>query len=101
MANDVLPLLQDFAEILKSKEPLGPYTLFKVGGPAEALIQPRTVKELSAVVKRCHQHHLPMRILGVGGNVLVRDEGVKGVVLRLTAPVFSEITTQGKRVRAG
>jgi UDP-N-acetylmuramate dehydrogenase len=101
MANEsVMPLLQDFAEFTKANEPLAPYTLFKVGGPAEALVQPRTIEELAAVVKRCQQRHLPMRILGVGGNVLVRDEGVKGVVLRLTAPAFTSVSAQGKRVRA-
>ncbi|MBX9679291.1 MAG: UDP-N-acetylmuramate dehydrogenase [Gemmataceae bacterium] len=93
--------LQEFAEILKPKEPLGPYTIFKVGGPAEFFAQPRTIQELSALVKRCHELSMPFRILGVGGNVLVRDEGVKGVVARLGAAPFVDVKAQGKRIRAG
>jgi UDP-N-acetylmuramate dehydrogenase len=52
-------------------------------------------------VRLCFQEHFPLRILGGGCNVLVRDEGVKGVVLRLSEPAFTEITVQGNTVRAG
>src|SRR5438067_2437996 len=93
--------LEDFAEIVKPNEPLAPYTYFKLGGPAEMLVQPRTREELAAVVKRYQEKHIPLRVLGGGCNVLVRDEGVPGAVVRLTAPVFTEVTVEGKRVRAG
>lgn len=101
MADTALVKLQEFSEILKPKEPLGPYTIFKVGGPAELFAQPRTIAELAALIGKCHEKNIPFRILGVGGNVLVRDEGVKGVVLRLGAPPFVDVKAQGKRVRAG
>jgi UDP-N-acetylmuramate dehydrogenase len=93
--------LENFADIIKPNEPLAPYTCFKLGGPAEALVQPRSTQELAAVVRRCAERHLPLRVLGDGCNVLVREEGVRGVVLRLTAPVFTTVTVEGKRVRAG
>jgi UDP-N-acetylmuramate dehydrogenase len=95
------PRLEEFADIVKRDEPLGPYTYLKIGGPAEMLIQPRSREELAAVVRRCAQHHIPMRVLGGGCNVLVRDEGVRGAVVRLNAPAFTEIQVQGRRVRAG
>ena len=98
---DASTLLREFAEIAEPKAALAPYTIFKVGGPAEILATPRTIPELSALVKACGQAGLPFRILGVGGNVLIRDEGVKGVVLRLVAPVFSEVKARDKKVRAG
>lgn len=98
---DVLPVLADFADILKLNEPLAPYTLLKIGGPAEALAQPRNMTELTGLVRRCLQKQVPLRVLGGGGNLLVKDEGVRGVVLRLSAPAFAEVTVQGKRVRAG
>jgi UDP-N-acetylmuramate dehydrogenase len=44
---------------------------------------------------------LPLRVLGGGGNLLVRDEGVSGIVILLDAPAFTELVTQGRRVRAG
>lgn len=93
--------LEDFADIVKANEPLGPYTYFKLGGPAEALVLPRNRAELAAVVKQCGQAGLPLRVLGGGSNLLVREEGVKGVVLRLTGAAFAEIKVDGRRVRAG
>jgi UDP-N-acetylmuramate dehydrogenase len=93
--------LENYAEIVKPNEPLAPYTYLRIGGPAEALIQPRSRDELSGVVKVCHQQSIPLRVIGGGCNVLVPNEGVKGVVLRLSEPAFTEITVNGRLVHAG
>jgi len=93
--------LADFADVVKPNERLAPYMHLRLGGPAEFLVQPRSREELSAVVRRCFQERLPLRILGGGCNVLVRDEGVKGVVLRLSEPAFTQVTVEGNQVRAG
>ena len=93
--------LADFGDIVKLKEPLAPYTLFKIGGPAEVMVQPRSVDELAAVVKRCCAKRIPLRILGAGCSVLIHDEGVSGVVLRLNGPPFTDIKAQGRRICAG
>jgi UDP-N-acetylmuramate dehydrogenase len=93
--------LKDFAEIVKTQEPLAPYTRLKVGGPAEFFVQPRSNDELAAVVCHCLQKKIALRVLGAGSLVLVRDEGVRGVVLRLSAPAFSQVNVDGRRVRAG
>jgi UDP-N-acetylmuramate dehydrogenase len=93
--------LADFEEIVKREEPLAPYTHLKLGGPAEVLVQPRSREELSAVVRRCYAERVPLRVLGSGCNLLVRDEGVRGVVLRLSEPAFTTVRVDGKRVHAG
>ncbi|MGE3803460.1 MAG: UDP-N-acetylmuramate dehydrogenase [Gemmataceae bacterium] len=93
--------LEAFPEIIKTSEALAPYVNFKIGGPVEVLVQPRSREELSAVVKHCFKNNVPLRVLGGGCNVLVRDEGVKGAVLRLSAPAFTTIDVQGQRVKAG
>jgi UDP-N-acetylmuramate dehydrogenase len=93
--------LHDFAEFLKPNERLAPYMYLKLGGPAEFLAQPRTREQLAALVRRCFQERIPLRILGGGCNVLVRDEGVKGVVLRMSEPAFTEIRVNGNIARAG
>src|SRR5262249_2463087 len=93
--------LADLTDIVKPNEPLAPYTYLKIDRPAEFLVQPRSREELSAVVRCCFQENLPLRILGNGCNVLVRDEGVRGAVLRLSAPAFTQISVEGPRVRAG
>jgi UDP-N-acetylmuramate dehydrogenase len=96
-----MAILDEFAEILKRNEPLAPYTYLRLGGPAEMLVQPRSREELSRFVQRCFQERIPLRVLGSGCNLLVRDEGVPGAVLRLVEPAFTGIAVEGKRVRAG
>ena len=93
--------LDDFAEIIKRNEPLAPYTHLKLGGPAEMLVQPRAREELSRFVRHCFAERIPLRVLGSGCNMLVRDEGVRGAVLRLAEPAFTQISVEGNRVRAG
>jgi len=90
-----------FTEIVKQNEPLAPFTYLKVGGPAEFLVQPRSREELSAVVRHCSRERIPLRVLGSGCNILVGDEGVRGAVLRLSEPAFTQITVEGRRARAG
>jgi UDP-N-acetylmuramate dehydrogenase len=96
-----MALLQEFAEFVKVEEPLAPYTFLKIGGPAEALAQPRTVAELCAVVQHCCARRIPLRVLGAGVDVLIRDEGVRGAVLRLKEPAFTQVAVDDRRVRAG
>lgn len=90
-----------FPEITKQNEPLAPYTHLKTGGPAEYLIQPRSVPELANVLKQCHQSKMPVRMLGGGYNLLIRDEKIPGVVIRLSGPAFAGIEISGTTVRAG
>jgi UDP-N-acetylmuramate dehydrogenase len=92
---------EEFAEFTRRHESLAPFTFLKVGGPAEFLVQPRSREELAAVVRRCFRERIPMRVLGTGCNLLVSDEGVRGVVLRLVEPAFTSITVDGRLVRAG
>src|SRR5262245_51228259 len=67
----------------RTGEPLGPYTTMKVGGPADFLVEPRTPGELAATVRAARECDVPLRILGSGANLLVRDAGVRGAVVRL------------------
>src|SRR5262245_5132327 len=91
----------EFAAITQAGQPLGPLTHLRIGGPAEYLVTPRTRDELARVVAGCVTEGISLRVLGVGTNLLVRDEGVRGVVVRLTAPAFAEVTVSGKSVKAG
>ena len=93
--------LADFAEILQRDKPLAPYTWLKVGGNAAYFIEPRSADELIQVVRTCHENEIPVRVLGGGSNLLIRDEGVKGVVVRMSDPVFAQIEVDSTTVRAG
>jgi UDP-N-acetylmuramate dehydrogenase len=96
-----MSVADQFAEITKRNEPLAPYTHLKIGGPAELLIQPRDLAELRAVLTACQGQKVPVRMLGGGHNLLVRDEPVPGAVVRLPAPAFAGLEVEGKRVTAG
>jgi UDP-N-acetylmuramate dehydrogenase len=93
--------LDDFADIIKRNEPLAPYLHLKLGGPAELFVQPRSREELSLFVLYCFQEGVPLRVLGSGCNLLVRDEGVRGAVVRLSEPAFTNISVEANRVQAG
>ena len=93
--------LDEFADFIKRNEPLAPYLYLKLGGPAEMLVQPRSREELSRFVRHCYREGVPLRVLGSGCNLLVRDEGVRGAVLRLSEPAFTSISVEGNRVYAG
>jgi UDP-N-acetylmuramate dehydrogenase len=96
-----MSLADDYPEITKRNEPLAPYTHLKIGGPAELLIQPREVDELRAVLTSCQNQKVPVRMLGGGNNLLVRDDPIPGAVVRLTAPSFTKLEWDGKRITAG
>jgi len=91
---------EDFADITRPDEPLAPYTWLRVGGPAQFFVEPQSVEELAAVVRACHEQDLKVRVLGDGSNLLVRDEGVSGVVVRLPRELFSAVSVDGTTVRA-
>ena len=66
--------LAAFNEIIRQNEPLAPFTWMKVGGSARYLASPRNEEELTQLVRHCHAEEIPMRVLGGGSNLLVRDE---------------------------
>jgi UDP-N-acetylmuramate dehydrogenase len=101
LGKSVKPFINGFEKIVREAEPLAPHTWFHLGGPAEYFAEPNTVEELAALVRRCHDDGIPIRVLGGGSNLLVRDDGVSGVVVRLSAAPFNEISLQGRIVTAG
>ena len=96
-----MPLLDGFERIVRQAEPLAPHTWFHLGGAAEFFAEPRDADDLALLLRRCREEELPVRLLGGGSNVLVRDEGLPGLVVRLSAPGFAKIAVQGHRVTAG
>lgn len=87
--------------IIRENEPLARHTWFRLGGAAEYFAEPTSLDELQQLVKGCREQELPIRMLGGGSNVLVRDEGVPGVVVHLAAPAFSEIHVEGNQIKSG
>jgi UDP-N-acetylmuramate dehydrogenase len=71
--------------------PLAGQTWYGVGGHADLLIRPRSLEALTKLIRRCHRDGIPVRVLGSGANLLVDDEGVDGVVIKLDAPAFTAV----------
>jgi len=72
----------DIGEI-RLAEPLKNHTTFKIGGPAEVMILHKEPNQLCTIVSFAHKHRLPLRILGGGSNLLISDDGLIGIVLKL------------------
>ncbi|MBL0946906.1 UDP-N-acetylmuramate dehydrogenase [Brevundimonas sp.] len=85
---------------LLRNEPLGPYTWFRVGGAADVLFIPADEDDLAGFLKALDPG-VPVTVLGVGSNVIVRDGGVEGVVIRLAGRPWAQITTGGETITAG
>jgi UDP-N-acetylmuramate dehydrogenase len=88
-------------DCVSEQVPLADRTWLRLGGPAEYLAEPTSVDELLAVVERARDERMAVRLLGGGSNVLVRDEGVAGMVICLTHPSFGDVRVDGCKVTAG
>lgn len=85
---------------LEARVTLAPFTWFRVGGPAEVLFQPADEADLADFLRGCPAD-IPILAVGVGSNLIVRDGGVPGVVIRLSPRGFGQISTDGLKVTAG
>ena len=78
-------------------EPMKNHTTFKVGGPADYLVTPNLESEVSELIKLCVAKNVPYMIIGNGSNLIVRDGGIRGVVIKL-GNNFSECKVEGNRL---
>jgi len=80
---ETLQRLQRLFPSAKFNEPLRRYTAWKIGGPADALLEPESAEELIEAVQKAREHGISVTILGGGTNVLILDGGVRGLTIRL------------------
>ena len=85
---------------LKTDEPMAPKTSMRVGGNAAAYAEIRDPRYLVAALSICHAEHIAWTVVGLGSNLLVRDEGFNGLIIRLGGD-FTKVTVDGTRIRAG
>jgi len=91
-------LFADLAVRVETDAPLAAHTWFGIGGRADVLVHPHDDASLATLVRRCHQSGIPLRVLGSGANLLVCDEGVDGVVVKLDEPAFRELKANAEGV---
>lgn len=80
------------------EEPMKKHTTFRVGGPADVLVQPDETA-LAAILVLCRQYHVPYSFIGNGSNLLVGDKGIRGVVIEMTDPM-GNIEVDGTKITA-
>ncbi len=85
---------------VKTDERMANHTTFRIGGPADYYVTPKTVGELSAVVQLCRQEQMPYYVVGNGSNLLVSDSGYRGVIIAMTDSLGT-CQIDGTRVTAG
>ena len=83
---------------IKVNEPMGNHTSFRVGGPADILVTPADVLEVQALIKICKKNKVNYYLIGNGSNLLVRDGGIRGVVIKLCK--LNKIEVEGNKVIA-
>lgn len=98
---DIAAAMPQLRGRVAANEALAPYTWFRVGGPAQILFMPADEADLAYFLARLPRE-IPVTVVGLGSNLIVRDGGVEGVVIRLSAKGFGEIVVEdGCRLRVG
>ncbi|HEY4284281.1 MAG TPA: UDP-N-acetylmuramate--L-alanine ligase [Chthoniobacterales bacterium] len=82
-------------------EPLAKHTTLRVGGPAQFWVEPRDERAFAELIRFCRSESLPLFAIGRGSNLLVRDGGIRGVVVHPAGGEFDRVTVQGSEITAG
>src|SRR3954471_809152 len=100
LTRELKAAMPDLRGRLLGNEPLAPLTWFRVGGPAQVLFTPADQDDLAYFLAKL-RGEIPVYVVGVGSNLIVRDGGMPGVVIRLSPRGFGETTADGDIVSAG
>ena len=95
--NDLLKIVNE--EDIKIDEPMKKHISFRVGGPADILVRPRTEEQLSQILKYIDENALPYLIIGNGSNLLVKDGGIRGIVIEF-GDNFNNFEIDGNIIKA-
>lgn len=87
--------------VIRRDEPMARRTTLRVGGPADLFVEPGSDNALASTLELAQLRGLPVFLLGRGSNLLVRDGGIRGVVVSLAHPHFSRVEIDGERIVAG
>ena len=102
--SEILTLLYDAVgeDCIRTQEPMKNHTTFRIGGPADIFAAPKTMEQAAAIIRICREQNYPFYVIGNGSNLLVSDEGYRGLVLQLFRN-FNDISLEGEEltVQAG
>ena len=84
--------------VVRRDEPLAKRTTLRVGGKADFYAEPASETDLARILQFCKKHSLPFFLLGRGSNLLIKDGGIRGLVICLAHPDLSRIEIQDSRL---
>ncbi|HOK77514.1 MAG TPA: UDP-N-acetylmuramate dehydrogenase [Verrucomicrobiota bacterium] len=87
--------------VVRANEPMSRLTTLRVGGTADWYVEPGTEEDVGVIVRCCVARGLPLLVIGHGSNLLVRDGGIRGVVMALRGPAFCRVAVEGTTVLCG
>jgi len=87
--------------ILRLYEPMSRHTTIRIGGPAQYWVEPSTISGFARLVAHCRAEGLPVRVVGRGSNLLIRDGGIRGVVIHPSGGDFDRVEVRGEAIEAG
>lgn len=88
------------ADRLLQREPMSRHTSFAIGGPADWMVLPANASEMATVFKIADEYAQPLTVIGKGSNLLVRDKGIRGLVLKV-GEAISQVRCEGEMLIAG
>lgn len=86
---------------VKISERLSAHTSFRIGGPVGIWVEPKNTRELKKILTFAREENTPLFIIGSGSNILARDSGFDGIIVKLSSPYFKNIRISGTTVRVG
>ena len=95
--NDIVSKLEEKMPV-RLNEPMSRHTTFKIGGAADVFAMPQTAENVLFAVSLCREKNVPYYIVGNGSNLLVKDKGFRGVIIR---PDLKELSIDGNKITAG
>jgi UDP-N-acetylmuramate dehydrogenase len=96
-----MPFSPNLEHLIRHDEPLAPYTWLGIGGPARYFAEPTNREEFCGLVRTASESQVPIRLLGDGSNVLVREAGFDGLVIHTLAASFATLQVEENRLIAG
>ncbi len=96
-----LSVLGSFGGVVRENQSLAPFNWLQIGGPTRYLVEPNDEAQLMEVVRSCAAAGIPMRVLGGGSNLLIRESGFNGATFNLTSPAFGQMRRMENAVICG
>lgn len=101
MGSREMSVLSSCGGMIRENQSLAPFTWLQIGGPTRFLVEPNDEQQLMAIVQSCAAAYIPMRVLGSGSNLLIRESGFDGATFSLTSPAFGQMRRVNNAVVCG